>query len=128
MTRSPVNESPSTEGQPLRIVDALSFLCEVALLVLLAVSGSRLGHELVGRILWAIALPAAATAVWGLWMAPTSRRRFDDPWRFIAQIAVFVAAAVLAALARLTPWGIALAVVGVATFGLTRRRGGRTSR
>jgi hypothetical protein len=111
-------------GQPLRIVDALSFLCEIALLVLLAVSGSRLGHVVVGRILWAIALPAVAMVIWGRWMAPTSKRRLEDPWRFIAQGAVFGAAASVAAVAHLTPWGVALGVVGVATFGLTRMRHG----
>lgn len=101
-------------------MDALAFLCEVALVVLLAVSGSRLGHQVAGRILWAIALPAVAMVIWSLWMAPTANRRLDDPWRFIAQVGVFGAAAAIAALANLTPWGIALAVIGVAVFGLTR--------
>lgn len=116
-----MDEQPSrADGRPLRIVDALAFFCEVALVVLLAVSGSRLGHALVGRVLWAIALPVIAMVIWSLWMAPTSRRRLDDPWRLIAQVVVFGAAAAVAALAHLTPWGIALAVVGVVTFGLTR--------
>jgi hypothetical protein len=47
-------------------------------------------------------------------------RRLDDPWRFLAQVALFGATASLAAFANLTPWGIALAIVGIGTFGLTR--------
>jgi hypothetical protein len=116
-----MDDQPLNAERPsFRAVDALAFLCEIALLVLLAVSGSRLGHVLAGRILWAIALPAVAMVIWGVWMAPTSRRQLDDPWRFIAQVAVFGAAAAIAALADLTPWGIALAIIGIAMFGLTR--------
>jgi hypothetical protein len=116
-----MDDQPLNAERPsFRAVDALAFLCEIALLVLLAVSGSRLGHVLAGRILWAIALPAVAMVIWGVWMAPTSSRQLDDPWRFIAQVVVFGAAAAIAALAHLTPWGIALAIIGIAMFGLTR--------
>jgi hypothetical protein len=123
----PVRDDPCrsqhiVERQKLRIVDALAFLCEVALIVLLAISGSRLVPELVGRILLAIALPLTAIVIWSVWMAPTSKRRLRDPWRWIAQAAVFGAAASLAAVANLALWGIALAVLGIATFGLSRLR------
>jgi hypothetical protein len=108
--------------QRLRIVDTLAFLCEMVLIVLLAISGSRLVTVLAGRILLAIALPSFAIVIWSFWMAPTSKRQLHDPWRFIAQVAVFGAAALLAAVANLAPWGIALAVLGIATFSLTRIR------
>jgi hypothetical protein len=40
----------------------------------------------------------------------------------MAQAAVFGAAASLAAVANVALWGIALAVLGIASFGLTRLR------
>jgi hypothetical protein len=116
-----MSEKPTNaERQPMRIVDAVAFLCEIALLVTLIVAGSRLGHELPIRILWAVALPVIGVLIWGLWIAPTATRRLDDPWRFVAQVAIFGVAAFVAALANLTLWGIALAVVGIVTFGVTR--------
>jgi hypothetical protein len=123
----PVRDDPCrgrhiVERQEMRIVDALAFLCEVALIVLLAITGSRLVPELAGRVLFAIALPLSGIVIWSVWMAPTSKRRLHDPWRWIAQAAVFGAAAWLAAVANLAPWGIALAVLGIATFSLTRFR------
>jgi hypothetical protein len=110
----------NAERQPMRFVDALAFLCEMALLVTLAITGSRLGHEWPVRILLTVALPAIGVTIWSLWMAPTAKRRLDDPLRFFAQVAIFGAAAALAALANLTLLGIAVAVVGIVTFGLTR--------
>jgi hypothetical protein len=104
----------------MRIVDAFAFLCEISLLLALIVIGSRLGHTLAARILLAVALPTIGVIIWSLWMAPTAMSRLDDPWRFFAQVTLFGATASLAAFANLTPWGIALAIVGIGTFGLTR--------
>jgi hypothetical protein len=111
---------PDGERQTTRIVDALSFLCEIALLATLVVAGSRSGHGLPMRILLAAALPILAVAIWGVWMAPTSRRRLDDPRRYVAQLAVFGVTAGLCIEADLALWGIALAVVAAVVFGLTR--------
>lgn len=53
-------------------------------------------------------------------MAPTSRRRLDDPWRFVAQLAFSGVTAGLSIEADLALRGIALAVIAVVIFGLTR--------
>ncbi|WP_251152575.1 YrdB family protein [Cellulosimicrobium sp. Marseille-Q4280] len=110
--------------------DVLAFLCEIALVVLLAVAGWRLGTStglasplpvLLG-VLLALALPAAAIAVWGRWLAPRAARRLSQPWRLDAHIAVFVASGLVVAAAGLVWWGVGLALVGTTAFALTRAR------
>jgi len=105
------------------LVDAVAFACEIALLVTLAVAGTGLGHSRVLHVVWAILFPVLAAGLWGVWMAPTSARRLDDPARFVAQCVVFLAAGLLAALAGRPLWGAVFAVVSVAVFAATRATG-----
>jgi hypothetical protein len=128
---------PDREAAPARrpperigLVDALAFLCEIALVVLLAVAGWRLGASaglaeplpvLLGVVL-ALALPAAAVAVWGRWLAPRAAHRLPQPWRLDVQIALFVAAGLAVAGVGLVWWGVGLALVGTTAFALTRDR------
>jgi len=90
------------------------------MLVLLVVSGLRIGSLLAVHVTLAIAFPAIAVTCWGLWAAPTSRHRLTDPPRLIAQIVLFVVTGVLAAAAHLAVWGLAFAVAAVTVFSLTR--------
>ncbi len=102
------------------LTDACAFAAEIAMLVLLVLSGTRIGSGLGLHITLAIGFPVVAFAFWGIWAAPTSRRRLDDPWRLAAQIILFVITAVLAAAAHMAVWGVIFAVVAVAVFVLTR--------
>lgn len=102
------------------VVDALAFLCELALLVVLAVAGWGLVQVTSGRLLLAVALPVAAVVVWGIWAAPRSRHRLGDPARFVLQTLLFAAAGALAAQGGHPLLGGVFAVVAVAVFGLTR--------
>jgi hypothetical protein len=113
-----------------RPTDALAFLCEITLVVLLAVVGWRLGAPtglagplpvLLGVVL-ALALPAAAIAVWGRWLAPRAAHRLPQPWRLDVQVALFVAAGLAVAGVGLVWWGVGLALVGTTAFALTRDR------
>jgi hypothetical protein len=90
------------------------------MLVLLVVSGLRIGSSLALHVTLAILLPAIAATGWGVWAAPTSRHRLGDPPRLIAQIILFVITAALAAAAHLLVWGLAFAVAAVTVFSLTR--------
>jgi heme A synthase len=90
------------------------------MLVLLVVSGLRIGSGLAVHVTLAILFPAIAVVCWGIWAAPTSRRRLDDPPRLVAQIVLFVITGVLAVAAHLPVWGVAFTVVAVAAFSLTR--------
>jgi amino acid transporter len=90
------------------------------MLVLLVVSGLRIGSALAVHVTLAILFPVFAVTCWGIWAAPTSRHRLDDPLRLIAQIILFVIIGALAAAAHLLPWGLAFTVAAVTVFSLTR--------
>jgi Protein of unknown function (DUF2568) len=108
------------QDQRVGVVGLLSFCCELAMLVLLAVAGWSLGTAGATRLLLAVVLPAAAIAVWAVWMAPTSRRRLADPARLVAQIALFAVVGVLLAWSGHSAWGISFAIGASVIFALTR--------
>jgi hypothetical protein len=116
--RDPANESRRAAWAG--VIAACSFGAEIAMLVLLVVSGLRIGSGLAVHITLAILFPVLAAVCWGIWAAPTSRHRLDDPPRLTAQIALFVITGVLAAGAHLMVWGVAFTVAAVAVFSLTR--------
>lgn len=128
----PAPGEPSRRPAPDRVgpVDALAFLCEIALLVLLAVAGWRLGAaaDVPGAaraalsVVLALALPGLAVVVWARWLARTAARRLPQPWRLDVQIALFVAAGLAIAGVGLVWWGVGLALVGTTAFALTRDR------
>jgi Protein of unknown function (DUF2568) len=105
--------------------DVLRFCLELAALAGLAVWGWRTGPTGV-NVLLAIAVPAAAAALWGALVAPKAPRHPSDPWRLLLEMVVFGAGTLAWAGAGLG--GVAL-VVGVlailhlaATFPLGQRR------
>jgi Protein of unknown function (DUF2568) len=117
--RDPVNESARRAAWA-AVIAVCSFGAEIAMLVLLVASGLRIGSGLAVHVALAILFPVLAAAFWGIWAAPTSRRRLDDPPRLVAQIILFVITGVLAGAAHLTAWGLAFTVAAVAVFSLTR--------
>jgi Protein of unknown function (DUF2568) len=117
--RDPANEPARPAAWPAAI-EACSFGAEIAMLALLVVSGLRIGSGLAVHVTLAILFPVLAAVCWGIWAAPTSRHRLDDPPRLVGQIVLFVITGVLAAAAHLVAWGLAFAVVAVAVFSLTR--------
>lgn len=98
------------------MVHTLAFLCELAMLGTLGVSGWDIGGGALMSIAQATLYPAVAILIWSVLMAPTSRRRLADPWRLIAQIALFLATGAVAALAGHLLWGVVVAAVSIATF------------
>ena len=104
-----------TKPQDLGPLDALAFVCELAMLVLLVLSGHGFADGWLG---WAIGvfLAAVAISIWSQWMAPTSGRRLDNPTRLVVQIMLFVTVGLYAAAGGLLWWGVAFAVVASATF------------
>jgi hypothetical protein len=119
------DDPPRAPGAPqVGPADVLAFLCELALLALLAVAGWRLGASTaLGTplaVVLALALPGVVVMVWGRWLARTAERRLPQPWRLDVQIALFVAAGLLIAGVGLVWWGVGLALVGTTAFALTR--------
>jgi Protein of unknown function (DUF2568) len=90
------------------------------MLVLLVVSGLRIGSVLAVHVTLAILFPAIVVTCWGIWAAPTARHRLDDPGRLTAQIILFVITGALAAAAHLMAWGLAFTVAAIIVFSLTR--------
>lgn len=95
-------------------VEIAVFLNELLLLAVLALAGARLGGNVALRILLAIALPAAAAALWGRWLAPRASGRLAHPARLAAKIALFAVASALLAAAGLPVWAAAFFVVSAA--------------
>jgi hypothetical protein len=117
--RDPANEPARRAVWP-AVIDACAFGAEIAMLVLLVVSGLRIGTSLAVHVTLAIVFPVFAVTCWGIWAAPTARRRLGDPARLIAQTILFVITGALAAAAHLAVWGLAFAFAAVALFSLTR--------
>jgi hypothetical protein len=109
-----------------RVVELLAFLCELAMLALLAVAGAGLPDGTWARVVLAVALPVVAIAVWSRWMAPTSTERLADPPRLIVQIVLFLLTGALLTMAGHPVWGVAFAVAATAVFAATRRFDGVT--
>ena len=95
-------------------VEALRFLLELAALAALAAWGWQAVEDPALSAVLAVAAPGLAAMVWGLWVAPASPRRLDDPTRLVVELAVFDAAVVALLLAGRVAWavGYAIAVVG----------------
>jgi len=93
---------------------------ELALLLGLAFGGAWAGQSFGVSTALAIVLPALAGLVWGLFIAPRSRRHLADPARLCVEILLFAAAAIL--LAALGHWIFALVVVALYVAGFRHGR------
>jgi len=102
------------------VIGALAFLCELAMIALLAVAGWRLGTSTWASIGLAVAFDAVAIGIWARWMAPTSAHRLRRGPRLAAQAALFVAVGAVCVFAGLTAWGVAFAVVATGVFAAAR--------
>jgi hypothetical protein len=121
------SEADQARSRPALIVfEACAFLCELAMLVVLAIGGWGVGSGGLMSIAFAIFYPSLAILIWSIWMAPTAPRRLDDPWRLVAQIVVFAATGSLGAVGGHAVLGVVFAVVAIACFTGTRFTGGAT--
>jgi hypothetical protein len=94
---------------------ALKFLLELAAFAAFAYWGAGVS------IVLAIAAPAVAIVLWGLFAAPRSERRLPMPTRIVFETAVFLLAVVALLAAGELVVGIVLAVlVAISTALLTR--------
>lgn len=96
-------------------LDAVAFLCEIAMVVLLVLAGHGFADGWRG---WAIGafLAFVAIGIWVQWMAPTSMRRLEHPTRLTVQIMLFVTVALYAAAGGLLWYGLAFAAISSAVF------------
>lgn len=111
---------PPQKPQDLGPLDAVAFLCEIAMVVILVLAG----HGFVdGWRGWAVGafLAMVAVAIWAQWMAPTSPRRLELPTRFVVQVMLFLTVALYAAAGGLVLAGIVFAVVAIGVFAALAR-------
>ena len=110
--------APSPSVVPGPLVGGLlgvRFASELALLAAAAwAAGARLHSPAPAALAGAVTALAVAT-VWGLWVAPASRRRLADPLRLGIEIVLFAGVAVALLGVHLVVPAVLLAVVGVGT-------------
>jgi hypothetical protein len=106
---------PPQKPENLGPLDALAFVCELAMVVLLVLAGHGFAEGWRG---WALGvfLGLIVLGIWAQWMAPTSLRRLDQPTRLVAQIMLFVATAFYAVAGGLLWPALAFVIIASAVF------------
>lgn len=99
------------------------FLSELVMLAALAWIGSAMFDALVLRIVAGFALPLAAVALWGTFVAPRAPRHLGDPARTIVEVLIF-GFAVVGLLVFGQPWFAAILAVLYAVGKVYDRRVG----
>lgn len=124
----PADEVGRPMGPP--ALAAVAFLCEIWMIVVLAIAGWSLGNGSLMSIALAVFYPALAILIWSVWLAPRSARRLADPWRLVGALALFAGAATLASVAGHVILGVVFGVVAYASFIAARfsDKGGQEAR
>jgi Protein of unknown function (DUF2568) len=99
---------------------AFRFAVELATYALLAWAGASVNAGMAVRIVLAIGLPLIVVVIWFLVMAPRARHRLREPARLVAELAIFLASAVVVAGFGHVLAAVIYAVVAVAGAGLSR--------
>ncbi|HEX7992798.1 MAG TPA: DUF2568 domain-containing protein [Streptosporangiaceae bacterium] len=103
-------------ASPLRqVVLLIRFLSELALFAVLVILGVNAGLGTIANVAIAVLAPVAAVVIWGIGIAPRARRRWPDPSRLCAEVALFLAAAAGLAVEGDLAWAV---VFAVATIGI----------
>jgi hypothetical protein len=105
------------------IADVAAFGVEVAMVVTLAIGGTRVGSNVAIHVTLGILLPTLLVVIWSVWMSPSSAGRLEDPLRLMVQIALILATGALAVTTHMVVWGIVFTVASVAIFTATRMEG-----
>jgi hypothetical protein len=115
MTTPEPDRPPRFRGALTALVLGLRFVTELLLVGGAAWAASTQPTSVVLAVAAGILAALAVAAVWGVAIAPASRRRLRDPLRLAVEIALFVAVALgLAAVGHVAA-AVVLAVVGSAT-------------
>jgi hypothetical protein len=115
MTAPSPRSSSRSLGPAKTLVLGLRFVTELALVGGAAWAASTRPSNVLVAVVAGILAAVAVAAVWGVAIAPNSRRRLADPVRLVLEIALFVAVAAGLAAVDHVPAAVVLAVVGAAT-------------
>jgi exosortase/archaeosortase len=105
--------------------EAAAFLLELGALAALAWWGAVTGNGTAAKILLAVACPAAAAVVWGLFAAPRAAVRLPTAGILVVKTVVFGAATVALSFSAGASWAISFAllvVVDTAAITVIRRQ------
>jgi undecaprenyl pyrophosphate phosphatase UppP len=67
----------------------LRFLLELCLLVIFGYWGFKTGQSTLAKIGLGIGIPLIVAVLWGIFLAPASDTRLQEPWRLIAELVIF---------------------------------------
>jgi hypothetical protein len=67
----------------------LRFLLELCILVAIGYWGFKTGAQTIIKIGLGLGLPLLVAVVWGIFLAPASSIRLQEPWRLIAELVIF---------------------------------------
>ena len=95
-----------------------SFLLELAMLFLFAGWGYRYGGSPFMKYTFAILLPVIVILLWGVFAAPKSARRLNNPVRAIFKLTLFALAAISGYQAGRTVFAVCFAAITVANVAL----------
>jgi hypothetical protein len=101
----------------------LRFLVELAAIAALSIWGAQATSSTPANVALAIAAPALAIAVWGIWSAPRASRRLSGNSLIALELAILIVVTVLLVVAGHPIWAAILVVVALAN-GVTLRRPG----
>ena len=90
--------------------DVVAFLVELAVLTVLARAGARVDGPTLLRVALAVALPAVAALLWGLFAAPRAPVR-SVPLQLATKVLVLGAGVAAGFLVLSLPWAVAFTVV-----------------
>jgi hypothetical protein len=90
----PPSTRPATAPSPLvTLALGVRFLTELALMAAAAWAGAAWTRNILLGIALGVVAAVVVAVVWGLWIAPASRRRLPDPARLLLELVLFGAAA-----------------------------------
>lgn len=119
----PAADGRARPGRPSALRSAnltVRLLCELGLLVALAVWGFHTGTGMAAKVALGLGAPLLAAVIWGLWVAPASRRRLADPARLAVEVLLFAAGVAALAAAGYVLVAVIFAVVVAANIILVR--------
>jgi hypothetical protein len=112
---TPSPRSTSSPSPLATLLLGVRFLTELALVAAAAWAGAARTRSIPLAVVLGVVAAVVVAAIWGLWIAPTSRRRLPDPARLALEIVLFAAAAAGLAFAGRAVVGAAIGIVGAAT-------------
>lgn len=71
----------------------IRFLLELCIMAIIGYLGFRTGRQTLTKVLLGVGSPLLVALIWGIFLAPKSTMRLQEPWLFLVEIALFALAA-----------------------------------